>query len=71
MLANSVGVIDQGYVGEIFVPLIKLDDEADDLKLPCRVVQLIPRRWYSMVPTEIEHVPNTSRGSNGFGSTGH
>jgi dUTPase len=38
MLANSVGVIDRTYVGEVLVPLIKIDDQAADLELPARVV---------------------------------
>jgi dUTPase len=75
MLANSVGIIDQGYTGEVIVPLIKIDPCAQDLELPCKMVQLIPRRWYGFNPIlmELEHdnqTPvSTHRGSRGFGST--
>ena len=70
MLANSVGVIDQGYTGEIMVPLIKIDEEAPDLTLPSKLVQLIPRRWYNLEC--VEHSQNfeeTMRNESGFGST--
>ena len=70
MLANSVGVIDQGYTGEIMVPLIKVDPDASDLELPCKMVQLIPRRWHGFYPVQSE-LNTTNRGEGGFGSTGN
>ena len=69
ILANNVGIIDQGYTGEVMVPLIKIDPDAPDLELPCRLMQLIPRKWYNFVPEETEQVTQTSRGDGGFGST--
>lgn len=69
MMANSVGVIDQGYTGEIKVPLIKTDPNAPDLELPCKLVQLIPRKWYPFEPIRVTEVLNTSRDAGGFGST--
>lgn len=68
MLANGIGVIDQGYTGEIFVPLVKINDDAPDLELPNKLVQLIPRRWHGLTPVEAQP-DDTARGSNGFGST--
>lgn len=70
MLANSVGIIDQGYTGEIMVPLIKMDPDAPDLELPCKMVQLIPRKWHGFSPVNNDDVIQTERGSGGFGSTG-
>ena len=71
ILANSVGVIDQGYTGEILVPLLKVDENQPDLELPKVMVQLIPRRWYHFSIKEGEKGLNeTSRGQGGFGSTG-
>jgi dUTPase len=73
MLANSVGVIDQGYTGEIKVALIKIDPNAEDLRLPIRLVQIIPRKCIGMFPHKPKHgVPSllqTQRGAGGFGST--
>lgn len=70
ILANSVGIIDQGYTGEILVPLIKIDTNAPDLELPATVVQLVPRKWYGFQPVERTRCANLSlRGDGGFGST--
>ena len=69
MLANSVGIIDQGYTGEIMVPLIKMDPDAPDLQLPCKMVQLIPRKWFPLYPVAADTLQESSRGEGGFGST--
>lgn len=70
IMANSVGIIDQSYTGEIMVPLIKVDPNAPDLELPCRLVQLIPRKWYGFLPEQVESLDTTQRANGGFGSTG-
>lgn len=70
MLANSVGIIDQGYTGEIMVALVQVDPDAEPLKLPCKLVQLVPRKWYGLKPV-IGSLPESSRGDGGFGSTGN
>ena len=71
MLANGIGIIDRDYTGEILVALRKVDKDAIDLTLPAKVVQLIPRQWYAMMPVEApaEGLPGTERGDGGFGST--
>lgn len=70
MLANGIGIIDRDYTGEILVALRKVDKDAMVLTLPAKVVQLIPRRWYDLIPVEApEGLPGTIRGSGGFGST--
>lgn len=71
MLANGIGIIDRDYTGEILVALRKIDKDAPDLVLPAKIVQLIPRRWYDMIPVEApaEGLPKTDRGDGGFGST--
>ena len=70
ILANSVGIIDQAYRGEILVPLIKLDDSAPDLELPARVAQLIPRPILHFPVEEPQALSLTERGAKGFGSSG-
>jgi deoxyuridine 5'-triphosphate nucleotidohydrolase len=70
MLANSVGVIDRGYTGEILVPLIKIDPNAPELRLPARLVQMIPRQIIAAQLVEVEAFDDTARGAGGFGSTG-
>lgn len=70
MLANGIGIIDRDYTGEILVALRKVDKDAMVLTLPAKVVQLIPRRWYDLIPVEApEGLPGTDRGDGGFGST--
>lgn len=70
MLANAIGVIDRAYVGEVLVPLVKIDPAAPDLPLPARVVQLIPRPIVTGEVVEVAELEGTARGSGGFGSTG-
>lgn len=70
LLANSVGVIDRTYVGEILVPLLKVDPAAADLDLPARVVQLIPRPIVHFAVEEVDALDATRRSTGGFGSTG-
>lgn len=72
MLANSIGVIDPNYTGEILVALRKVDHSAPDLDLPCRIAQLIPRLAHLDVTCDIieeSSMCQTDRGSGGFGST--
>ena len=70
MLANSVGVIDRGYTGEILVPLVKVDPNARDLALPARLVQIIPRTIIAAELVEVSDFDETLRGAGGFGSSG-
>lgn len=68
-LANNVGIIDQNYRGEIMVALAKIDPDAENLKLPCKIAQLIPRAWYNMIMEESQ-IDSTLRDDGGFGSSG-
>lgn len=68
MLANNVGIIDAGYSGNIIIPLRNFGNEK--LDLPCRIVQLIPRRIEHFEPILVDNLINTIRGTCGFGSTG-
>lgn len=71
ILANSIGIIDRTYLGNIMVPLIKIDKNAPDLILPNRLVQLIPRQIIHADLIEISEseLEQTSRGEGGFGSS--
>src|SRR5690606_668839 len=70
ILANSVGIIDQSYRGEILVPLIKMYRNTADLELPARVAQMIPRPIVHFPVVEATDLSATERGAGGFGSTG-
>jgi dUTP pyrophosphatase len=70
VLANSVGVIDASYTGSIKVALIKVCKDAPNIKLPARLVQLIPRQFIHLPMQEVITFDKTSRNEGGFGSTG-
>ena len=67
-IVNCVGIIDQSYRGEIIVALRKVSDQVPDLKLPLRIVQLIPRSW-THLDVVLDDIGDTTRGAGGFGST--
>lgn len=73
MLANSVGIIDPSYTGNIMIALVKIDPSAKDIELPFRCCQLIFRRQL-FVDVErmdtISVITETSRNEGGFGSSG-
>jgi dUTP pyrophosphatase len=71
MLANNVGIIDQGYRGTLKIALIKVNPHAVDLKLPACITQLIPRQFIHLEPVQVdrEDLDDTIRGADGFGST--
>jgi deoxyuridine 5'-triphosphate nucleotidohydrolase len=70
IVANSVGVIDRTYRGEIMVPLLKVDAGMPDLSLPARAVQLVPRPIVHFPVLDAELLGATERGALGFGSSG-
>ena len=71
ILANSIGIIDRTYLGNILVPLIKIDTNAPDLELPNKIVQLIPTQIMHFQLVEVEKFDenDTNRSIGGFGST--
>jgi len=70
MLANNVGVIDASYRGNIIVALVRVVEDAPEIQLPMRLVQLIPRQLILMQSVEGK-LSDTTRGSKGFGSSGN
>lgn len=70
MLANSVGIIDQGYRGNIFIALTKIDENTPDLELPFKCCQMILKKQvYSIIKELNEDLSITDRNNGGFGST--
>ena len=73
MLANSVGIIDSSYTGNIYVALTCIDQSAQQLELPFKGFQIIIRKQHHAnmcLQDENETIEVTARGSGGFGSTG-
>ena len=70
-LANGVGVIDQGYTGEIQAPLYNVTDEPVILLKGERICQLVFHAAFNQNVTQVsEFVDEEARGDAGFGSTG-
>jgi len=69
MLANSVGIIDPSYRGNIMVAVIKVDPNAQPLTLPFRGFQLVVRKQFHVDMVNADELDETNRGHGGFGST--
>ena len=67
--ANSIGVVDSGYRGELFVPLYKIDKDSPDLELPKKIGQLVLRTINTCEFIERATLHKSHRGEGGFGST--
>ena len=77
ILANNVGIIDQGYRGNIYVALTKINEESPELSLPWKCCQMIVKKQiYSKLVfcdssnSEQNDIEKSSRGTGAFGSTG-
>tara|TARA_Y100000592_G_scaffold39919_1_gene63283 strand:- start:672 stop:1082 length:411 start_codon:yes stop_codon:yes gene_type:complete len=66
-LANSVGVIDSGYRGEI---MMKFSRSIDQYKIGDRIGQIIIMPYPQIEFEEVKELSETNRGTGGFGSTG-
>jgi deoxyuridine 5'-triphosphate nucleotidohydrolase len=69
ILANGIGIIDNEYRGDILVALMKIDPNAEDLQLPSRLVQIVPRVCLDLTPVKSESLSLTERDTKGFGSS--
>lgn len=73
IMANSIGVIDPSYTGEILVALARMDESVPDLQLPTRIGQLVAREILRVkfeCVSSLEDLGKTQRNDGGFGSTG-
>jgi deoxyuridine 5'-triphosphate nucleotidohydrolase len=71
IMANSVGILDRTYLGEIIIALHKINKDQIDLPLPYRIGQLIMLPVLHFEVVEVEELEETERGISGFGSTGN
>ena len=69
-LANGVGLVDSDYRGELLVPLMNLGKEPFSVEPGMRIAQLVVLPVLFPTCTVVEQLPETERGTNGFGSTG-
>jgi dUTP pyrophosphatase len=69
-IINSPCTIDSDYRGEIRVPLINLDGESQEIAHGERIAQLLLARVIHIEWEPADTLPETARGTGGFGSTG-
>ena len=70
-LANSPGLIDAGYRGEITCAVVNLDRRQHvSIKRGDRIAQLVVVPVAALEPEWAEELPPSDRGEGGFGSTG-
>jgi dUTP diphosphatase len=70
-LANAPGLIDAGYRGEVICAMVNLDrGAAVRIAKGERIAQLVIVALPSVHPAWVDHLPDSSRGDGGFGSTG-
>ncbi len=69
-LANSVGVVDSDYRGEICVGLCNVSDETYVIQPHERIAQMVIMPVICAEFIEAEELGDTERGEGGFGSSG-
>ncbi|MGC1208586.1 MAG: dUTP diphosphatase [Ornithinimicrobium sp.] len=68
---NAPGTIDAGYRGEISVTLLNTDSmEPFSVAVGDRIAQLVLQPVHPIAFTQVQHLPGSARGAQGFGSTG-
>lgn len=71
ILANSIGIIDPSYNGNLYIALTKIDTKSPEIKFPFRCCQLIFRHQTHINMIEVcEDFEKTNRDIGGFGSSG-
>ncbi len=70
-IVNTPGTVDAGYRGEVKVLLVNLDPtEPVELRRGERIAQLVVQRVERAAFVEVDALPDSARGSGGYGSTG-
>lgn len=70
-MVNAPGTIDAGYRGELQIILINHDlHETFGIKRGDRIAQLVFQKVERAEFVEVEELPGSGRGTDGFGSTG-
>ena len=71
-IVNTPGLIDAGYRGELKVALLNTDTRESFVVEPgMRIAQLVVLLVPAVEPVEVSELPESTRGADGFGSSGH
>ena len=71
MLANTVGVIDSDYRGEIMIFMYNYGKTPQVIKNGDRIAQLVIQPYEKCELIKVDNLEETDRGDGGFGSTGN
>jgi dUTP pyrophosphatase len=69
-LLNSPGTIDADYRGEVGVILANLGSESFTVTRGMRIAQMVVAAYSRVEWDEVSELPQSARGTGGFGSTG-
>ena len=69
-IANTPGVVDSGYRGELAVALINHGSATVEIKRGDRIAQLVVVPVVDLEFEVVEELAPSERGADGFGSTG-
>jgi dUTP pyrophosphatase len=69
ILANSIGIVDPTYNGNLYIALMRISENAPELELPFCKCQLILRENFSCKMKKVSFLEQSERGDGGFGST--
>ncbi|MFM7446968.1 MAG: dUTP diphosphatase [Leptolyngbyaceae cyanobacterium] len=67
---NTPGTVDEGYRGEIGVILINHGKLPFKVTAGMKIAQMVIKPILAVTVEEVQHINITTRGENGFGSTG-
>ena len=67
---NAPGTIDEGYRGEVGVVLINHGTTTFHVTRGMRIAQLVVQKRWTVDVVEVDGLTDTTRGTDGFGSTG-
>lgn len=70
ILANSVGIIDNKFIGEIRFRFKKTKDNGDYYNIGNKIGQMILKKKIDFNFIEVDSLKETVRGGGGYGSTG-
>ena len=70
-IVNTPGLVDSGYRGELLVNLVNHDEEQPFVVEPgMRIAQLVILQVPPVELVEVDELPASERGADGFGSSG-
>lgn len=69
-LANSVGVIDSGFRGEILAEIMNNTDDVFRIEKGDRICQMVIMPYVPCIVEEVSDLSDSERGTNGYGSSG-